>query len=661
MATRTRLRGIGRVEVVVVTLAAMLVLALALPACRRVRTDASRQICLARLGEIGRAMLLYANDNAGKFPQPGGRNSRWGTVPRWHAPTRQSAFGTAADGSGGQASISSAFYLLVKYAHLQPRDCICPGDVGSTNFELSGLRDLPEGFQLTDAWDFGPNAPLHCSYAYHSPFGAYALSTFSESGMALAADRNPWLLTPKGEPGQRALFTPDPVGTREPSEAARWGNSPSHNRDGQNVLFVDGHVSFESRSDCGLDQDNIYTGSNDVHGRGSPLGSVPAMSMLDHHPTNRRDSLLLHDPGPFTARTIPQAPEVDSKSLQQTAVVATLDCPLPEHKNAIWCSTFQMAWDKFKDDIVGEPIKILGAEDLAGRLNQGAFPTADIEPRSYYANAGFVKDGIIEQIRKDMASRFPGESVPAFDRRYTQLPDVAMAFAYLNVDIGFAYPYYVNDRPFAFTPSQGRKTGVTSFSTSAPYVNDAMVREQVDILHYEFRDTPDGDEFIVDLSIHTKPYQIILARMPRGKTLGETLRVMQERITEFKDDPDYAALSKLRPIDSLTVPDVLFKLTHHYQELLGKYLGNDKWRGNFIFEAIQKIDFSLSRTGVVLKSMAVMATAASRSPEQLAKPRHLRFDRPFLICVKKRQADATPFFLMWVDNAELMQAAAGGQ
>jgi hypothetical protein len=53
-----------------------------------------------------------------------------------------------------------------------------------------------------------------------------------------------------------------------------------------------------------------------------------------------------------------------------------------------------------------------------------------------------------------------------------------------------------------------------------------------------------------------------------------------------------------------------------------------------------------------------MGTTTSRSPEPLLKPRHLRFDRPFLICVRKREPGATPFFLMWVDNAELMQAAA---
>jgi len=32
--------------------------------------------------------------------------------------------------------------------------------------------------------------------------------------------------------------------------------------------------------------------------------------------------------------------------------------------------------------------------------------------------------------------------------------------------------------------------------------------------------------------------------------------------------------------------------------------------------------------------------------------------RLVLICVKKRQPGATPFFLMWVDNAELMQVVA---
>jgi hypothetical protein len=40
---------------------------------------------------------------------------------------------------------------------------------------------------------------------------------------------------------------------------------------------------------------------------------------------------------------------------------------------------------------------------------------------------------------------------------------------------------------------------------------------------------------------------------------------------------------------------------------------------------------------------------------QIVQSRHFHFDRPFLIYVKKRGADYSPFFVMWVDNAELMQ------
>jgi hypothetical protein len=142
--------------------------------------------------------------------------------------------------------------------------------------------------------------------------------------------------------------------------------------------------------------------------------------------------------------------------------------------------------------------------------------------------------------------------------------------------------------------------------------------------------------------------------MPRRNTLGEAVTVIEQNISEFKHDPDYEVLCKLRPNDTLLVPDVLYKLTHHFKELLGKFLGNPQWRDYFFFEAMQMIDFSLSRTGVTLKSEArIGAAAGSRVP--IEEPRKLHFNRPFLIYVKKREGGNSPFFLMWVDNAELMK------
>jgi hypothetical protein len=135
------------------------------------------------------------------------------------------------------------------------------------------------------------------------------------------------------------------------------------------------------------------------------------------------------------------------------------------------------------------------------------------------------------------------------------------------------------------------------------------------------------------------------------------LSKVQKKISEFKTDSNYDVLCKLRPIDSLIVPDVLYKLTHHFKELEGKRLANPKWRAldYFIFEAMQMVDFSLNRTGVILKSEARIGAGGGAPPPRIEQPRHFYFDRPFLIYVKKRGPVYSPFFVMWVDNAELLE------
>jgi hypothetical protein len=87
----------------------------------------------------------------------------------------------------------------------------------------------------------------------------------------------------------------DPDGTREAIEA---GNSICHQDEGQNVLSVDGSVTFEDHPDCGLNQDNIYTYQVDEDIR---RGRPPSLSV----PTNKWDSLLVHDPPTYRRLTPP--------------------------------------------------------------------------------------------------------------------------------------------------------------------------------------------------------------------------------------------------------------------------------------------------------------------------------------------------------------------
>jgi hypothetical protein len=245
-------------------------------------------VCGTNLSGIGKAMLIYSNDYDDELPRSGGRASTWAAaLPAWNATNRFQAYGLATDGSGGRATISSCFYLLVKYAEVTPKSFICKGDSGTNEFKPAdaGAGDR----ELIDLWDFGPEPSKKCSYSYHKPFGLYALTTASEPGLAVAADRNPWIASPAGAAKTAAQFTQFiPTGGRD---IIKLGNAIQHQEDGQNVLFLDNHVNFEKNAFCGINDDNIYTswGSAAADPR---KGIIPTATI---EPMDRTDSLLVHD------------------------------------------------------------------------------------------------------------------------------------------------------------------------------------------------------------------------------------------------------------------------------------------------------------------------------------------------------------------------------
>lgn len=294
--------GLTRIDVVAVVLLGCLLIFLVPVLFAKPREQSMRRLCAANLAQIGKAMLIYAGDYEDELPRAGGRNTVWGATAKWNAPDRRVAFGLKADGSGGAASITASFYLLVRYYEMPVRLFVCKADKGTTEFKLSERVDVPVWFELNDAWDFGDATEnyRHCSYAYHVPYGLYNLSTSDDSKLAVAADRNPWIKGPATDAADFTLFRPDgdaPGGTGT-SDQARMGNSMTHQRDGQNVLFLDGQVSFERRAYCAVEKDNIYTVSRNSSG-GDPLGVVPVPAAR-LAPLNRKDSVLVHDPDVFS-------------------------------------------------------------------------------------------------------------------------------------------------------------------------------------------------------------------------------------------------------------------------------------------------------------------------------------------------------------------------
>ena len=254
----------------------------------RPRKIAFHMVCGSNLSGIGRAMLIY-NSDYGDLPLPraGGPGTIWQPrINNWQADNRIDAFGLKPDGTGGSATISSSLYLLVKYTEMSPKSFCCRADRKTKPFKAS---DYTSGMDDEDAWDFGPDPSRHYSYSYHIPYSQYALLDTGDPGMAVAADRNPWI-DPYADTTGFKWDDQTKTGGRENIKGYQKGNSGHHQREGQNVLFMDNHVYFEKQSFCGVNDDNIYTywdGPDIRQGAPPVIGSQPKGPL---------DSLLVNDP-----------------------------------------------------------------------------------------------------------------------------------------------------------------------------------------------------------------------------------------------------------------------------------------------------------------------------------------------------------------------------
>jgi len=335
----------------------------------------------------------------------------------------------------------------------------------------------------------------------------------------------------------------------------------------------------------------------------------------------------------------------DSSKLAKTVILPTLNTPFVPGKNNIWCSTFQLSWNEMKEKVIKEPIQVAGEELLCERLNSSKQKKTDLMEDSYFAAAGKKSEGIIEQIQNGMKSRFPSVEVTKFDDN-GDFPEMLIAYSYLETYLKFKKPFRQNEEALLFVDSSGKESAVKSFGIWDGYQpRYEPVCEQIEVLHCKVDANYQLTEYALDLCKYTEPYQIVLAVMEPNETLESTYNSLQTKIKEFKDNSSYNYLSGFEVVDILKVPEMFWEISHHFSELEGKCLLNPPYSGWPIRMALQIINFRLDRSGAILKSQAAIAVTA--------KPREFIFNKPFLVYIKSRTSDQ-PFFVMWVDNAELL-------
>jgi prepilin-type processing-associated H-X9-DG protein len=241
------------IELLVVVTIIGALMAILLPNLAAALEQARRAQCAANLRGIGQSMRVYSARNNGRLPSvyKEATLSPWGQTD-WTAEHTEIADAMDNEGKDHEEMEDyqyrcnlSCWWLMIRQGLSQPGVFICPSadqwaDDSITNYDRWwSFKDL-----------------RNVSYSYQSQVGRGTREN-GDPMLIIAADVNPFRADVYDEPSPRWEDRANVA-----LERRQKLNSPNHDFDGQNCLYLDGHVMWQTTPQCGIGGNNIWVQSS---------------------------------------------------------------------------------------------------------------------------------------------------------------------------------------------------------------------------------------------------------------------------------------------------------------------------------------------------------------------------------------------------------------
>src|SRR5207244_731426 len=146
--------------------------------------------------------------------------------------------------------VTAAMFLLLRTQDITSEVFCCPMSNaekdtldGKTPDHRSNFTDVKKNLSYSLQNPYANDAAVKAGWKFDNTLGAE---------YAVAADLNPGTSPPATD----NVFKPTATSSAVEMKLA---NSNNHDKDGQNILYGDGHVAWESNPFVGTNRDNIYT------------------------------------------------------------------------------------------------------------------------------------------------------------------------------------------------------------------------------------------------------------------------------------------------------------------------------------------------------------------------------------------------------------------